>query len=184
MLRKQECEKENREPKRKSVSRIPVDVEVCSWDGLHSSVQKVLPDSKEYTYVVETFRQLECQKFTGAPEHAFELRVRINIFNADEAKQWLTNMFSHSKCKYRHTRGMHSYLKGKRVVYKAHMYCHHERKSLTPTKEAKPKMSKNKRPLLKSVKQKKTSCLITLKLTVTVPSQKVRLKNLYLIQLQ
>ena len=51
-----EVEKENREPKRKSVSRILMDVEVCSWDGLHSSIQKVLPDSKEYTYVVETFR--------------------------------------------------------------------------------------------------------------------------------
>ena len=58
-----ECEKENREHNRKSVSRIPVDAEVFSWDGLHSSVQKVLSDSKKYTYVVETFRQLECQKF-------------------------------------------------------------------------------------------------------------------------
>ena len=54
-----ECEKKNREPKRKSVSRILVVTEVCSWDGLHGSVQNVLPDSKEYKYVVKTFRQLK-----------------------------------------------------------------------------------------------------------------------------
>ena len=109
--------------------------------------------------------------------HAFELRVRINIFNADEAKQWLTNMFSHSKCTYRHTRSVHSNLIGKREVYKAHMHCHHQHKPLTPTKEARPKISKDKLPLLKRVRQKNTSCPITLKLTVIVPSQKVRLKN-------
>ena len=70
-----------------------MDVEVCFWDGLHSSVQEVIPDSKEYTYIVETFRQLECEEVTGAPEHSFELRVRINVFNTDEANQWLTNIF-------------------------------------------------------------------------------------------
>ena len=56
---------------------------------------------------------------------------------------------------YRHTRAVHSNLIGKRVVYKAHMHCHHQRKPLTSTQEARSKMSKDKRPLLKSVRQKK-----------------------------
>ena len=57
------------------------------------------------------------------------------------------------------------------------MHCHHQRKPLTLTQEARPQMSKDKRSLLKSVRQKKTFCPSTLKLPVTVPSQKVRLKN-------
>ena len=76
-----EYEKENREPKRKYVSRIPVDVEVCSWDGLHSSAQEVLPDSKEYTYVVKTFRQLQCEECTGnewSTRHTWTVIINVN----------------------------------------------------------------------------------------------------------
>ena len=61
------------------------------------------------------------------------------------------------------------------------MHYNHQRKPLTPTQEARPKMSKDKRPLVKSVRQKKTSCPSILKLTVTVPSHKVRVKNPMLV---
>ena len=65
----------------------------------------VLPNSSQFTYVIKSFKQMPCEKFSGAPKYAFELQGHINISTADQAKEWLSQMFLHSKCTYRHTRG-------------------------------------------------------------------------------
>lgn len=77
------------------------------------------------------------EEFYGAPKYAFELEARINISTADQAKEWLSQMFTHPKCTYRHTRGREG--KCKKVLYKAYMHCHHQKivdsKSRAKTKE-------------------------------------------------
>lgn len=99
---------------------------VSSWEELQEDLQVVLPNSPQFTYVLESFKQMPCKKFSGAPKYAFELQGHINISTSDEAKEWLSQMFSQSKCTYRHTRGRKS--KSKKVLYKAYMHCQHQKK--------------------------------------------------------
>ena len=57
------------------------------------------------------------------------------------------------------------------------MHCQHKKKPLTPKQMEKPKKSKEKRPFLESVRNKKTDCPSSLILTVTVPSNKMKRKS-------
>ena len=50
----------------------------------------VLPPDPQFTYVVEKFKRMPCEEFSGAPKYAFELEARINISTADQAKEWLS----------------------------------------------------------------------------------------------
>ena len=43
----------------------------------------VLPPDPQFTYVVEKFKRMPCEEFSGAPKYAFELEARINISTAD-----------------------------------------------------------------------------------------------------
>ena len=78
----------------------------------------VLPPDPQFTYVVEKFKRMPCEEFSGDPKYAFELEACINISTADQAKEWLSQMFTHSKCTYRHTRGREG--KCKKVLYIKH----------------------------------------------------------------
>ena len=98
---------------------------ISFWEELQEDLQMVLPNRSQFTYVIESFKQMPCEKFSGAPKYAFELQGRINISTADQAKEWLSQMFLHSKCTYRHTRGRKS--KCKKVLYKACMHCQHQK---------------------------------------------------------
>lgn len=77
---------------------------ISSWEELQEDLQVVLPNNPQFTYVVESFKQMPCEKFSGASKYAFELQARINISTANQAKEWLYQMFLHSQCTYRHTR--------------------------------------------------------------------------------
>ena len=145
---------------------------VCSWNSLQSSLQSVFPNDENYTYVIESYKELQQENFIGAPDYAFEVQVRINISSEEGAKQWLSKFFSHSYCTYRHTRGVTNKVKCKRVLYKAFMHCQHQQKTLTPKQAERPKKCSAKRPLLQSVRKKKTSCPSALKITVTIPTKK------------
>ena len=102
-----------------------------------------LPNSSQFTYVIKSFKQMPCEKFSGAPKYAFELQGCINISTADQANEWLSQMLLHSKCTYRHTRGKKS--KCKKVLYKACMHCQHQKginsKTRTKTKETSKEIS-------------------------------------------
>ena len=150
-------------------------INVNSWEDLPEELQAVLPSLSQYTYVIDTFQRLPREDFSGAPEFAFEFQARVNISSGEQASQWLSDMFLHSKCTYRHTGGRQS--KGQKVLYKAHMHCQHKKKPLTPKQMEKPKKSKEKRPFLKNVRNKKTDCPSSLILTVTVPSSKMKRKS-------
>ncbi len=139
---------------------------------MQPSLQCVFPQNQQYTYIVDSFKQLPNEEFSGAPDNAFEVQARINISTAAKAEQWLSDMFSQSKCTYRHTRGVGHRVKHKRVVYKVNMHCQHKRKGLTPKQAHRPQKLKSKRPFLEAVRKKKTECPSTLKLTVTVPGKK------------
>ena len=150
-------------------------INVNSWEELPEELQAVLPSQSQYTYVIDNFQTLPCEDFSGAPKFSFEFQARINISSGDQASQWLSDMFLHSKCTYRHAGGRQS--KGQKVLYKAHMHCQHKKKPLTPKQMEKPKKSKEKRPFLESVRNKKTDCPSSLILTVTVPSNKMKRKS-------
>ena len=149
--------------------------QVQSWDQLQSSLQAVFPNDKQYSYVVESYKELPFEEFIGAPTHTFQAQIRINIGNESDAKEWLSKVYAHSKCTYRHTRGVGNKTKGKRILYKAYLHCQHQRKPLTMKQTAHPKKKSSKQslgPLRKDLKNKKTSCPSTIKLTVNVPTKK------------
>ena len=56
---------------------------ISSWEELQEDLQVVLPNSPQFTYVIESLKQMPCEKFSGAPKYAFELQGHINIFTAD-----------------------------------------------------------------------------------------------------
>ena len=56
---------------------------ISSWEELQEDLQVVLPNSTQFTYVIESFKQIPWEKFSGAPKYAFELQGRINISTAD-----------------------------------------------------------------------------------------------------
>lgn len=89
---------------------------VCSWNDLQSSLQGIFPKDKMYTYVVERYTELQQEDFIGAPDHAFEVQVCVNISDETGAKTWMSKMFSHSNCMHQHTRGVSN--QGKRVALK------------------------------------------------------------------
>ena len=73
---------------------------VCSWDSLQSSLQSVFPNDAKYTYVIESYKEKKLETFVGAPDHAFEVQARINVFSEKEAREWLSKFFEHSNCSY------------------------------------------------------------------------------------
>ena len=115
------------------------------------------------------------------------MQVRLNISDETGAKTWMSKMFLHSNCTYRHTRGVSNKVKGKRVAYKVFMHCQHQRKTSTPKQAARPTKCSRKQPLLEGLRNKKTSCPSMLKLTVTIPTKKLEFPPLnrccYLTQL-
>ena len=66
--------------------------------------------------------------FIGAIEHNFFITLRINITDENHIKDWLHEMFKHSKCTYRTTR---TYNVRHNILYRVHMYCQHKQKVLT-----------------------------------------------------
>ena len=66
---------------------------VCSWNSLQSSLQSVFPNDENYTYVIESYKELQQENFIGAPDYAFEVQVQINISSEEGAKQWLSKFF-------------------------------------------------------------------------------------------
>lgn len=147
-------------------------IQVQSWNQLQSSLQTVFPNDKRYTYVVESYKELQREEFTGAPAYTFEAQVRINIGNESDAKQWLSKVYSHSKCTFKHTRRVGNKTKGKRILHKAYLHCQHQRKALTLKQTEQPKKKPLKHPLLQNLRNKKTSCPSTIKLTVNIPTKK------------
>ena len=68
---------------------------------LDSSLQTVLPNEEGVTYVVTEFTALSTSTFSGAPDHAFEATIRINLNCKDAGEEWLQKMMQHSKSTYR-----------------------------------------------------------------------------------
>ena len=102
-----------------------------SWEMLDPSLQSVLPNEEDITYVVTEYRPLSTSSFSGEPDHAFEATMRINLMSTDAAgEEWLHKMMEHSKCTYRHTQGRAAGLK--QVLYKVDMHCQHKKKQMMP----------------------------------------------------
>ena len=146
---------------------------VLPWKDLCTSLQSVLPNGKSLTYVVTSFTQAPTCAFSGAPSHAFTATVCINIHSKEEAQSWLQQMMDHSKCTYRHTKGRTPGLK--RVMFKAEMHSQHFKKSLTPKQQSQSALARcknSRKALMHDVRNKKTECPSTLKLTVNIPTKR------------
>jgi len=136
-------------------------------------LQLFIPNEKSLTYVVTSFSRVPTCSFSGAPSHAFEAAIRINLHSKEEAESWLKKMMSHSKCTYRYTKGMAPGLK--QVMFKAEMHCQHFKKSLTPKQQNQSALARCKnarKALMHDVQNKKTECPSTLKLTVNIPTKR------------
>ena len=68
---------------------------------------------------------MPCDELSGAPKYVFELQTCINIPTADQAKEWQSQMFTHSKCTYRHTKEREG--ECKKVLNETYMHCHHQK---------------------------------------------------------
>lgn len=146
-----------------------------NWKDLDIPLRSLLPDEVGITYVVTSFTPLVKEEFSGAPAHAFESIIRINVSNVDEGKRWLQSMMKHSKCTYRQTKGRKPGLK--RVLYKVEMHCQHKRKPLTPRQveqKATARVKNSRKILMHELRQKKTDCPSVLKFTVAIPTKKDR----------
>ena len=150
-----------------------------AWKDLDVSLQSVLPNVEGITYVICELTSLSQEGFSGAPSHAFESTVRINLTTMEAAKNWLESMMKQSMCTYRHSKGRSPGLK--RVLYKVEMHCQHQKKDLTVQQKevaANARAKNGKKILMHDVRKKKTGCPSTLKLTVMVPTKKDQLKSL------
>ena len=56
------------------------------------------------TYIIENYEDREQLSFEGAPKFNFDLVVRINLDNEDQASEFLNRMMEHSYCTYRISR--------------------------------------------------------------------------------
>ena len=74
------------------------------WEELDSSLQTLLPNIDKVTYVIENHKDREQLSFEGAPKSKFDLVVRINLDNRDQASDFLNKMMKHSYCTYRISR--------------------------------------------------------------------------------
>ena len=137
---------------------------VLKWKDLPLSLQKVLPDNSEYSYVIETYSELN-------GDNNFRVTFRINITKENQAKKWLEQMFQSSKCTYRVTR---TYKVGqKRVLYKVDMHCQHQQKTLSKRQKGLKAACKRKpNPLMHQLRDKKTKCSSKFTLKIVEPTKK------------
>ena len=100
---------------------------ILPWDELIPALQDVLPNQRNVMYIVTNYAKIASCSFSGAPRHAFEATVRMNISSKKEAQSWLQEMMCHSKCTYCHTKGRTP--GQKRVFFKVEMHCQHYKNS-------------------------------------------------------
>ena len=141
-----------------------------SWGDLPHFLQSVIPSDKEYSYIIEECNKLPAEEFSGA-SNRFTARIRINLKNENESKDWVDKMCNHSKCTYRITRTYKPSLK--RILWRADMHCQHYRKPLSTKQLATKALSKKKsNPLMGELQQKKTKCPSSLILKIQNPNKR------------
>ena len=84
-----------------------------------------IPDSDEYTYIVESFNKFPVHTFCGAPTVNFDAYIRVNL-NDDRESRWIEALSEKSKCTYRTTRTYKPSMK--KVSFKVDMHCQHLKK--------------------------------------------------------
>ena len=140
--------------------------------NLNKDLMYVLPDSDEYTYIVESFNKLPVHTFCGAPTVNFDAYIRVNLNDDREVSRWIEAFSEKSKCTYRTTRTYKPLMK--KVSFKVDMHCQHFKKKLS-AKQVLIKKRVKTRTMLSGVKCKKTQCPSSLKVTIQIPrKQKVR----------
>ena len=159
--------------KMQATSSLEADDYSKSWENLPPDLQSVVPSDEEYSYVIQSYEKHDKELFEGAPEFAFTSVIRINLETQTAVQSWVDKMMAASLCTYRVTRG--NKLKGKRVMCKIEMHCQHYRKPLTPTQAKRASVVSAKRtvkPMHSLVRQRKTQCPSSLKLTLQIPTKK------------
>lgn len=127
-----------------------------------------MPTDEMYSYIIEEFSELPKEEY---PDSRFTATIRINLNNAEDAKEWIGKMCYHSKCTYRITRTYKPSLK--RILWRTDMHCQHQRKPLSIKQSAaKAVCKKATNPLMEDVKQKKTGCPSSFVLKIKNPTKK------------
>lgn len=144
----------------------PTNLQPQKWEDLCPELQGVLPSTDRYTYLIEEFELLPNDTFCGAPEASFEVKLRANLDNEEDTKEWLSAFMKQSKCTYRVTRSYHP--KMKKNHYKLDLHCQHYKKKLTDKQVAKRGKPKSK-TFVSELRNKKTQCPSKMYITVQIP---------------
>lgn len=70
-----------------------------TWNDLDACLRCILPDMEGITYVVSELTSLSRDEFSGAPSHAFESTVRMNITTAEAATK-IARLYNETKHVY------------------------------------------------------------------------------------
>ena len=73
---------------------------VLIWEQLDVPLKRVSPNEGKVSYVITDYTPLTTLSFSGASELAFDAVIHINV-TTEEAKLWLQQLTSQSKCTYR-----------------------------------------------------------------------------------
>ena len=132
---------------------------LLKWKDLNVCMRYILPDVEGITYLVSELTTLPQEEFSGAPAHAFESTIRMNLTTAEAATKWLDSLMKQSMCTYRHSKGRSPGLE--RVLYKVEMHCQHQKKQLTARQKqhaAYARANNGRKALMHDVRKKKTRC--------------------------
>ena len=140
---------------------------IPKWNELHPSLQYVLPHDDDYSYVVETYQEID--DVAGDSPH-FSASIRINIVNEEDAKQWM--MSNHSNCTYHTTKIVKTsnkrvnvnFLNTVNILPKSSLKSK-EKSALSRAKK------KAKAPLASQLRKKKTNCPSLFTLAVQIPTK-------------
>ncbi|CAG8826139.1 16576_t:CDS:1, partial [Cetraspora pellucida] len=92
-----------------------------TYDQLPQYLQLVLPDN--YTYIIKSYKEIEPEKFEGAPPAAFDSTFYVNIASTEAIEEWRAAFHNKTGTIFRITRA--DKVKGIKVIYHKDFHCRH-----------------------------------------------------------
>ncbi|KAF0538396.1 hypothetical protein F8M41_007901 [Gigaspora margarita] len=92
-----------------------------TYDQLPQYLRQVLPDN--YTYIIKSYKEIELEKFEGAPTAAFDSTFYVNIASTEAIEEWRSAFHNKTGTVFRITRA--DKVKGIKVIYHKDFHCRH-----------------------------------------------------------
>ncbi|CAG8483695.1 11114_t:CDS:2 [Gigaspora rosea] len=92
-----------------------------TYDQLPNYLRQVLPDN--YTYIIKAYKEIELEKFDGAPTASFDSTFYVNIASTEAIEEWRSAFHNKTGTVFRITRA--DKVKGIKVIYHKDFHCRH-----------------------------------------------------------